>query len=139
MDPNQAQARGSVPSFNTHPRTGPTTLRKLLRAGVSNRLAVRTAGNAPSPSPRACFYGNFPRSAEAASLPGNKRSAPSRGPWSQGSPGPPGWVFLPRGPQPGKSPASMAWRDVAAAPKAWDHPPGIQIGPLSPPRGSWAG
>lgn len=51
MDPNQVQAPGSVPSFNTHPQTGPTTLRKLLRVGVPNRPAVRMAGNAPARAP----------------------------------------------------------------------------------------
>lgn len=76
-----------------HPWTRPTTLRKPLRAGVSHRLAVRTASNAPSPSPHACFYGNFPRSAEAASLAGDKRSAPSHRPWVAKEPG---WPQIPR-------------------------------------------
>lgn len=54
---------------------------------MSHRLAVRTAGSAPSPSPHVCFYGNVPRSAEAASLAGDKRSAPSHRPWVAKEPG----------------------------------------------------
>lgn len=48
---------------------------------------------APAPSPHACFYGNFPRSAEAASLAGDKRSAPSHRPWVAKEPG---WPQIPR-------------------------------------------
>ena len=64
---------------------------------------------------------------------------------SQGGPRSPGLAFLPRGPQAGNPPASAAWQGVTATPKAGQRPqrppgpgpPGVQIGPLSPSRGSW--
>ena len=68
---------------------------EAAESGGVQQAGSKDAGNAPArpPPTRACFYGNFPRSAEAATLPGDKGAPHPTGPGSlrsQGSPDPQG-------------------------------------------------